>query len=286
AADDLLQFLLEGRELLLQFLLALLGQLREFLGREHFAIVDRCEGEAVRRLDQADAVTLRFFVEVGERLRVALGELGLDAFDFVRVALRFESSRYGRLQFLDELAHVLLQHHAARWRQADREWARGRCEVVDVDPVERVAALATLPDRALDRTDPAAAGRAGHEEVVAVGVDRERELDRPARAIVPDRKRAGIRRIGRDGRLGRTAGGRGYVGFRHAVGIGATRQLFWREAGHWAPVRFLACSNDDMHAVWRDRRRPRIAPTRSRGRSAVGIVLSSGAPDLWIRFEN
>src|SRR5690606_16859994 len=229
-AHDLLELLLERHQLFLDLLLAFLREHCEVLVGQHLAVADRREGEAVRRLDEADAFAHRFLVQVRQRLGVALGELRLDPLDLVRVTLGLEGGRDGRLQLLDQVAHVVAKLHAHARRQADRERPGRRGEVVDIDPVERLAALAAPADRLLDEAHLAARRRPRDEHVVAVRIDAERELDGAARALVADEQGAG-RRVRRA--VGRRA--QGLVGPGHVGGVGAVREFFWSECGHRAP---------------------------------------------------
>ena len=217
-AHHALQALLQRLDALAQPLLVGLGQLAEVVRAHHVVVLDRCQREAVGGANQHDAVAHRLVVERRQCLGLALGHLGLDPLDLGTVVVGLERRRNRGLELVDQPSHVLAKLRAAPLRQSERDRPVRFGEVVQVDPVGVLAALGVAGDRAAHEPGLADAGRAHHEQVVALEFDTDRVRDRLQRSRVADQR-------GRPGRLGR--------GLERDVGrVAAARESIGRQGRH------------------------------------------------------
>ncbi len=202
-ADDSLESILQLQDPRTDPLLFGFGELREDRRLHDLPVLDRGQREAVRRLDQGDAVAHRLFAQRRQGLGMPVGDLAADPLDLGRIGLRLEGRRNRRLQLVDHRPHVVSQRRSPTARQPEGQRPFRLIEAIDVDPVERLGVLGAGLDRGADERQLADAGGAGHEQVVAFLIDVEGELDRPQCARVANR--AG--RLGRLGHLGRVVEG-------------------------------------------------------------------------------
>ena len=217
--EALAQLLLEILDALLDALALLLGQLLELLGRRDLAVLlERRERDAHRRAQQSETALARLLLHLAEEL---LGEglvLLVDDLAPGLVLVALERGRQHRAHFLGQLLELAAQAPAGAGRELEQPGLARVLEVVDVAPVGRRGPRRRhrLEERLGERV-AAARGRAEDEDVVAVGVDADAELERLDRARLAD---AG----GEDLEVG----GGGEAG---AGEIGAPAGLGWRR---WA----------------------------------------------------
>jgi hypothetical protein len=228
----LLQLFLQRVHLVPETLLLLLGQLLELLGRQDLAVPQRGEAEPGGRAQQGDAPGARPLLQLLEALLLSLLELLLQRAAPRRVLLALEGGREAGAQLGDEPLHVTLQLHALAGRQAEGTRARGLLEVVDVTPVVgRRPVRGALLDDALDHRVLAGAARAQGEDVVALALDGDAQLDGGDGPLLADELDAVVEvvgrgevdvgeRAGRGERLGRERADDGHV---EVLSMGAAR---------------------------------------------------------------
>ena len=196
--EDLLELLLQLRDVGAGLLLHVVGPLAKDLGIDHLALGGGRQGQARGGADQADVPGLGAFLEVVERGFLPLAELGQKGLGPGLVVLALEGRRNGGAELPDKLLHVASQPAAPAGRESQRPRLVGFLEVVDVAPVGRSRhggrRLLDLPpgERVL-----AGARRAVNEDVVPVAPDADAEPDRVESALLAEVVRYLIRLAGR-----------------------------------------------------------------------------------------
>ena len=216
------QLVLDLAHRLLQLGPTRLGQGLEHLRRHDLAVLLRGEGEAHGRADHRQPAPAGLAGDLRQGLVGSLLEVGIQSLGLGRVFVGLEHRRDQRAQVTDELAHVgaQLRPHA-RWQLQCFRLVRA-LEVVHVDPVAALDAVAghVCIDGAAHQVAPARAGRAHHEQVEALVGRRNRQLHRGAGAFLADQAGGDARavvvhvgqlcRVAAAGELGGTEGAAGH----------------------------------------------------------------------------
>ena len=186
--EALAQLLLELLDALLDALALLLGQLLELLGRRDLAVLlERREGDPHRRAQEGETAFARLLLHLAEEL---LGEclvLLVDDLSLGLVLVPLERGRQHPTHFLRQLLELTAQAPAGSGRKLEQPGLARVLEVVDVAPVGgRGSRRRHRLEERLGERVATAGGRAEDEDVVAVGVDADAELERLDRAWLPD----------------------------------------------------------------------------------------------------
>ena len=171
-AHDLLQALGQRRDVVMEFLLFLLGEFLELLAAERLTFSHRYERNAGGCLDYPDVLGLGFLLDFLERLFLGILEFLRDGLPLGLEVLAFESRRNGRLSVRDDLLHIDSQFLAAARRQCQDPRLARIVEVVDVTPILRHGTLRRflLQETAHEHVT-ARAGWPQYVDVVPVDID-------------------------------------------------------------------------------------------------------------------
>ena len=191
----------------MKFLLLLLGKLLELLRAERLALAHRDEGDAGRRLDDADILPLGFFFDFLEGLFLGFLEFLGDRLALGLEVLALECRRNGCLGVCDDLLDIDAQFLAAAGRKRQGPWLAGIIEVVDVAPVQRHRERwpPFFSRNCLHKQVAPGARRTEHVDVVPIHVDFGRELNGLPRPVL-------ARNFGSDPRVRPWSGSPGWPG--------------------------------------------------------------------------